>query len=448
MPAYDVAICGAGVGGLTLARALGRQGRRVLLVDRHRRHRGLYKGELLQPRSLQIFDALDALPALLRRGALPASRLVCRAATGAELGALDYSLLAAPFDHCLVHYYGDIKEALADGLPESVETRRGVTVEGPLFDSAGRISGLRLNADGRRSEARATVTIACDGHASRLRSAAGIDARPQRYPHQLIAFDLDRAAGLDPDVSAYLTRRGLRIVFPMPGARARLYVQVPAGEFRRIGRGGLAGWADGVLDSAPGLRVVAAPLRAGLASVQVMSAWRFVADSWTRPGLGLLGDAAHCVHPMAAQGMNAAIADAWTLGQQLAGPGPLGPDVADDALRRYEAVRRPQLEYVSRLSHNLATLFTATSWHVRLIGDHVLRSNKYNRRLQHFLTLNMSGLGVHRFGFLDRLHQFGLPDPRARRIPVVPNALVSTSAQSPGLMWERTPDPGAETDLC
>lgn len=417
MPAYDVAIGGAGVGGLALACALGRQGRRVLVVDRQRAHRGRYKGELLQPRSLEILDALGVLPSLLDRGALRANRLVCRVPGGAEIGALDYSLLPSRFDHCLVHYYGEIKRAIAENCPDSVEIRHGVSAEGPVLDSAGRVTGLRLNADGQRTEVRATVTVAGDGHTSRLRSAAGIEVVQVRYPHQLAAFDLGAADGLSPEVSAYLSRRGLRILFPMPGGRARLYVQVPVGTFRTLDRADLAGWADHVLATTPALAVVAGPLRASLASLQVLSAWRFVADEWARPGFALVGDAAHAVHPMAAQGMNAAIADAWTLSRQFPGRGRLDRDTADAALDSYAGIRRPQLDYVSRLSHNLATLFTATSWHVRLLGNYVLRSNRSNKRLQHYLTLNMSGLGVHRFSLLDRLHQFGLPDPRARQIP-------------------------------
>ena len=74
VPAYDVVICGAGVGGLALARALGRQRRRVLLVEKHRTAREVYRGELLQPRSLEILDALGALPAVLARGALRVPR--------------------------------------------------------------------------------------------------------------------------------------------------------------------------------------------------------------------------------------------------------------------------------------------------------------------------------------------------------------------------------------
>ncbi|MEN3361642.1 MAG: hypothetical protein V7637_5624 [Mycobacteriales bacterium] len=412
MPAYDVLICGAGIGGLTLARALGRQQRRVLVVEKHRTARDVYRGELLQPRSLEILGAVGALPAVLERGALRVPRLVCRGPGGAEIGALDYGTLAQPFDHCLVHYYRDIKASLADDLGPTVDVRRGARADGLRRGRSGRFVGARIDTDGRHVDVDARLVVACDGYGSRLRAAAGIAVTMSRYDHQLAAFDLPDAPLVGPDVAAYLTRQGLRLLFAMPGRRARLYAQVRRGEFRGTGRAGLAGWAERLLGSAPALAPLATSLAASLDDAQVLSAWRFNAPVWTRPGFALLGDAAHCVHPMAGQGMNAAIADAWTLAEQLAEPAALTPDAVDAALRRYEELRRPQLDYISRLSHNLAGLFTATSWSSRTIGQYVLRRNRSNRRLQHLLAYNMSGLGVRRFTTLDRLCQFGLPDPR------------------------------------
>jgi 2-polyprenyl-6-methoxyphenol hydroxylase-like FAD-dependent oxidoreductase len=415
VPAYDVLICGGGVGGLTLARALGRQQRRVLVVEKHRTARDVYRGELLQPRSLEILDALGALPAIVERGALRVPRLVCRGPAGAEIGALDYGTLSRPFDHCLVHYYRDIKGSLADGLGAGVEVRLGARAEELRRDPSGRVAGAWIGADGQRFEVDATLVVGCDGYASRLRDAAGIAVPMGRYDHQLAAFDLADAPPLGSDVAAYLTRQGLRLLFAMPGRRARLYAQVRRGEFRGTGRAGLAAWAERLLGSVPALAPLAASLLASLDSAQVLSAWRFTAPEWTRPGFALLGDAAHCVHPMAGQGMNAAIADAWALARQLAEPAVLTPGAVDQALLRYEELRRPQLAYISRLSHNLAGLFTATSWSTRTAGAYMLRRNRSNRRLQHILAYNMSGLGVQRFTTLDRLCQFGLPDPRGAR---------------------------------
>ncbi len=418
---YDVVVCGAGVGGLTAARAFARQGRRVLLVEKQPVPAPVHKGELLQPRSVQILDGLGALPRLAARGALRAPRLACRTADGVEVGALDYRLLPPPFDHCLVHYYADIKAAIGTEPGDGVEVRSGVLVERLRCDGAGRVVGVRLADGDARTDVDAHLVVGCDGNSSRIRTDAGIAVERTRYPHDLIGFDLTGVTGLGDDVVAHLTRDGLRLLFPMPGDRARLYVQLPGGEFRRIGRPGLPVWIGWLLRTVPALAPIADRLRDGVASAQALAAWRFNAPTWTRPGLALLGDAAHCVHPMAGQGMNAAIADAWTLSEQLAGADRLTAAVIDAALSRYDQVRRPRIDYVSRLSHNLATLFTDTGWRGQVLGRHVLQRNRRNRRLQFIITYNMSGLGVHRFTRVDRLVQLGLlPDPRAGTMPALP----------------------------
>jgi len=417
---FDVIVCGAGAGGLALARALGQAGRSVLVVDRQRQDRSRFKGEVLQPRSLEILAALGALQSLVDQGGVEAYRLTCRASTGAELCSLDYTSLApefGPFGHCLMSHYGQIKGALAEGLPAGVEVRRGVSATRLITESSGRVGGVELTQNGERWQARASLTVACDGYASRLRAAAGIEVCPQRYDHQLAAFDLAGVAPLAPELTVYLTRPGFRVLIPLPGGRAHLYAQVPPGALRATGRAGFAEVAREMLETTPGLAGLGEALKASLDTAQVMSALRFNAPRWYRPGLALAGDAAHSVHPMAAQGMNAAIADAWTLSEQLAGAA-LTPAAVDAALDRYESERREQMAYVGRLSHNLTAMFGATSRPVRLLRHHMLARNRDNRRLQQILAYNMSGLGVHRFGLRDRLQQFGLPDLGTRREPL------------------------------
>ena len=305
MPAFDAVICGAGVGGLTLAHILGRAGRRVLLVEKQRRPRTVHKGELLQPRSLEILQGIDLLPHMSARGVVRVDRLICRTAQGAELVPLGYGMLPGPFNHGLIHYYHQMKEAIAGQLGPSVEFWRGVRVEDLIRDSIGRVAGVRLLADGERIDVDAPLTVAADGHASRLREAAGIHVPMRRYGHHLVAFDIGGVPGLGQDMAAYLTRDGLRVLFQMPGDRARLYVQIPSGGFRDVGRAGLPEWIDRLLRTVPALAPIAGPLRESQHGVQVLSAWRFNAPAPTRPGVVLLGDAAHCVHPMVGQGMNA-----------------------------------------------------------------------------------------------------------------------------------------------
>jgi len=422
---YDVVVCGGGVGGLTLAAALGRLSLRVLVLEKHPRPVEVYKGELLQPRSLEILAELGALDALRRTDGVRAHVLECRTADGELIGGLDYRPLGGSFNHVLLHDYRAILAAVGAAAGPSVEIREGARVEELLRDRAGRVAGVRVRSRRQTEEVAAGLIVGADGRLSVVRRLAGIKAVTAPYPHRLVAFDVEGAPPLGPRVTAYLTPTGLRALYPLPNGRARLYVQVASGAFGPIRRAGVERWLAGVVRSTPALRPLEERLLASAARVQLLSAWRGSARALAAPGVALIGDAAHSVHPMAGQGMNSAIADAWLLHEAIResiaggggadGDGDGFPGVADRAAREYEARRLPEVEYVLRLSHHVALLFTATAPLQRGLARWMLRRNGMNRRLQFILTYNMSGFGVRRFTRRDRLYQLGLlRDPNAR----------------------------------
>jgi 2-polyprenyl-6-methoxyphenol hydroxylase-like FAD-dependent oxidoreductase len=351
----------------------------------------MHKGELIQPRSVQILESAGLTGPLVQSGARTVSSLSCYTPHDGELISLDYGLLDGPYNYGLINSYKDFREVLTGQLGGNVRYLPGTMVTELLRDAGNRVTGARLRTGNSTVEVDATLTVACDGRASRLRDAASIQVPMRRYGHQLVGFDLDNVTGLGDRVVLYLTGNGTRLLFQLPGNRARLYVQIPDNQFRQVGRAGLDEWACRLLREVPALERVAGPLLDGLDSVQVLSAWRYNSPRWRIPGLSLLGDAAHGVHPMVGQGMNAAIADAWSLAEQLSAQDSLTAKAADAAAARYEAARQPAMKYIARLSHNLALIFTTTTTGVEVVRPRVLRRNRDNLRLRRRVISGVAG---------------------------------------------------------
>lgn len=227
------------------------------------------------------------------------------------------------------------------------------------------------------------LLIGADGKHSSVRAAAGIGAQEKPYGHT--AFVANFACAHPHDGVAYqwfTPNDGILALLPLPGnhvslvwsapdALAPQLASLPSAEFRqRVAD--LSGGILGKLEMLGGRH--AFPLR------------RLVVDRLVRPGLALMGDAAHVVHPLAGQGLN--------LGLQ---------DVADFLLR----------------------LDTRESW--RGIGDFVLL-RRYERARAEPIALLRNTVGA-----LAAL--FATPDAAARRLrnvgmswvdalPPIKNALV------------------------
>ncbi|MGX1225029.1 FAD-dependent oxidoreductase [Streptomyces ambofaciens] len=411
----DVLICGSGVAGTAAACALGQLGLRVTLVDKRRTQPSLWKGEVLQPGSLDSLHTWGSLGHLEARRAVRLSRLVARTADGEELMAMDFATLGGERPWMLAHGYSTILECMAASLGPTVRLRRGVLVKELAMDGGGRVSGVRAMVDGTAVDIRARLVVAADGMSSRLRGLAGIDAEPVAYDHRLLSFELPGTLPVDDEVSAHVTDRGLVMLYPLPDARIRVYVQVGADELRGAGPAELRRWCAGLVGQVPALRPIEGLLEEHLGQRQLMPVWHYRAPALVRPGIVLLGEAAHVVHPLAAQGMNTSIDEAEGLAARLADVDLADGAAVDRALRGYEDDRMSRIEAVHAMSHNAARMMTSTSRGGRIMGRRLMRGTARSRRLSYLVTYNMSGLGMRPLTRFDRLVQLGVvPDLRAR----------------------------------
>jgi 2-polyprenyl-6-methoxyphenol hydroxylase-like FAD-dependent oxidoreductase len=349
-----VVIVGAGPAGAALAYLLARRGIAVTLVERHVDFAREFRGEVLMPSGLDAFAqmglgaALDALPQ-----AQIAAVEVYRGAR--RLFRLDLpGVLDGPTGPRIVSQPALLEMLVAEaGRHPSFRLERGTTAR-DLVLVDGRVAGVRVEGAAGARELRADYVIGTDGRASLLRQRAGLDEErmPQRFDvvwGKLPAPDFlaDRRTA-----RAYLGRGHAALVFPTYDGRLQIGWIIEKGSFGDLRRQGVDAWI------AEMARHVSPDLAAHLVACRREVTQPFLLDvicdrltRWTRPGLLLLGDAAHPMSPVGGQGVNIALRDALVAANHLvpALAAAVDPVAIDAAARAVERERMPEVVEIQRL---------------------------------------------------------------------------------------------------
>jgi 2-polyprenyl-6-methoxyphenol hydroxylase-like FAD-dependent oxidoreductase len=102
------------------------------------------------------------------------------------------------------------------------------------------------------------------------------------------------------------------------------------------------------------------------------------------PGVTLIGDAAHAVHPLAGQGANLGFQDARLLAEEVTGRSALERPGDLKVLRRYARGRREDVTAMQHLTDRLDALFASEAplvGEIRNSGLAMLQSQSWIRRL-------------------------------------------------------------------
>lgn len=353
-PRHDVLIAGGGPVGLCLALKLAEQGFAVALQQ----WKAPPEFTADSPVDSRVYAlAPDVLELLEQVGAWAGAR---------ALRACDYRSMEVFEDQSRIRFDADdwgwprlgaIVEhgVLVQTLQQRVHATPGIRL------LRGAVLGVRREDDGialmsAQATLRAPLLVIAEGAESPLREELGFTLEVHDYAQSAVGSHL----------STELPHRGVArqrfvdgqplALLPLADGRVSLVWSVPRGAARRLIE----------LDDAAFLAEVQAAFGDELGQFTTTTArvaaplLRRHARRYLKPGLALIGDAAHTMHPLAGQGLNLGLRDVACLSEVLAEArrrrAPLG---AIESLRAYERQRRSENTLALGGVHAIGALFAA-----------------------------------------------------------------------------------------
>jgi 2-polyprenyl-6-methoxyphenol hydroxylase-like FAD-dependent oxidoreductase len=362
-------VVGAGPAGVMLSLLLARAGIRVTLLEAHRDFDRDFRGDTVHPSTLEVLDQIGLAERLhgLPHVKAPAFRTVTP--TGVYT-VLAFNRLPTPFPYMMIMPQSRFLEFLTDEAKRYPHFRilMGANVQ-RLVEENGNVRGVAYPKDGGWCELRALLTVATDGRFSRIRKLAHLEPVRQSGPMEVLWFRLPRRPDDHPDEATLNV--GLRQIVVVLGRTQEWQVGVvlPKGGYQRLKAEGLNAFHQAIASTVPWLgdRV---ELLNDWHRVNVLSVEANRLVRWHRPGLLLLGDAAHVMLPVGGVGINCAIADAVEAANVLVEPLRTGrildSQLAEVQRRREGSTRIVQRAQASQQKRIIRTLESGTPFRLPL----------------------------------------------------------------------------------
>lgn len=311
-------IVGSGPAGAVLALLLARKGIPVILLEEHMDFDRDFRGDTIHPSIMQIMDEIGLADKLLQIPHSEAHTMSLQTAEG-PVPIADFSHLKTRFPYIAMipqMHFLEFITTEAKRYP-NFQLVMGARVE-KLIEEDGYVHGVHYRGRDGWHEVRATLTVAADGRFSRVRKLAGFEPIQTAQAMDVLWFRLPLKPDDVKEAGARLGSGHILVMLNRSDQWQMAYV-IPKGGYQKLRAAGLDAlrqeiatllpeWADR-LDTIHEWK-----------QVSVLSVESSRLPRWYRPGLLLIGDAAHVMSPVGGVGINYAIQDAVVAANVLSAP--------------------------------------------------------------------------------------------------------------------------------
>jgi 2-polyprenyl-6-methoxyphenol hydroxylase-like FAD-dependent oxidoreductase len=301
-------IAGGGPAGMMLGFLLARAGIDVVVLEKHADFLRDFRGDTVHPSTMQVLHELVLLDGFLAR---PHSEVRTLAAKiGEELIQIaDFSHLPTQAKFVAFMPQWDFLDFLADQAKRFPTFRLLMETEAiDLIREGDAVVGVTARSPDCAPDIRAELVVACDGRHSTLRDAAGFPVIDRGAPMDVLWLRLSKHPSDPGQILGHVDAGRIFIMLDRNDYWQCAFV-IPKGGVDEVHARGLEAFRAEIARLEPFLRD----------RVQELTSWDDVKllsvavnrlDSWYRPGLLFIGDAAHAMSPVGGVGINLAIQDA------------------------------------------------------------------------------------------------------------------------------------------
>ena len=315
-------IAGGGPGGMMLALLLARNGVPVTLLEAHKDFDRDFRGDTVHPSILENLDEIGLADSLHQLKHAKVYGPTLRSA-GSSFSPFDFRRLKTRFPYVMLIPQPRFLEFLAAEAAKYPHFRlvMGARVEA-LIEENGLVSGVRYMASDGLHEVRAALTVGADGRFSMVRKLGGFEPIKTSPPMDILWFRLPHTPGDLPEGEG-------RVMGGFGGGKILAvfdrfdYWQVgyvfPKGKYQELRAAGLEALRKSIAAIEPRFAEHVRSLT-DWHQLSLLSVESNRCPRWYKPGLLLIGDAAHVMSPVGGLGINYAIQDAVVAANLLSEP--------------------------------------------------------------------------------------------------------------------------------